>query len=142
MVDRTLSPPPPCQHLILKNTAPDLSVEHRIYRRIDVPIHSPCFPFFEFKLADDHELVQRVTARLQCRLGSPVCNFQIAGREDGLILRGQVKTYYGKQLAQEVVMEVSGLSIMANDIEVRCVAFIERGVPAPKQGPRRWTIRH
>ena len=94
----------------------------------------------EHTLAHDDELVQRVVARLQCRLGKQVRNFQMSGREDGLILRGQARTYYGKQMVQEVVMEVSGLSILANDIEVQCFAFPQRRAAAPKQGPFRWAI--
>jgi len=34
-------------------------------------------------------------------------------------LRGQVHTYYAKQLAQHAVMETTGLPILANEIEVR-----------------------
>lgn len=88
------------------------------------PMHSASS---EWTLAQDDELVQRVVAGLQSRLGSQVRNFQMSAREGGLILRGQVKTYYGKQLAQEVVMEVSDLSILANDIEVECGDLARNG---------------
>ena len=77
------------------------------------------FSSSEWLLAVDDELVLRVIARMQTRLGSQVRNFQMSGYADGLILRGQVQTYYSKQIAQEVVMEVSGLAVLANDIEVR-----------------------
>ena len=77
----------------------------------------------EWTLAHDHELVQRVVVRLRSRLGNSVRNFQMSASEDGLVLRGVTGTYYGKQMAQEVVMEVSGLSILANDIEVQCFAL-------------------
>lgn len=80
-----------------------------------------CYPPSETVLSHDDELVRQVVCRLQTRLGSPVRNFQLAAREDGLILRGQVRTHYSKQMAQEVVMQVSGVSILANDIEVQCV---------------------
>ncbi len=53
----------------------------------------------------------------------------MSAREDGLVLRGVVGTYYGKQMAQEVMMEVSGLSILANDIEVQCFALMRHVVP-------------
>ena len=78
------------------------------------------FPFAEWALARDHELFQRVVARLRLRHGSKVRDFQIAARAEGLVLRGEVSTYYGKQLAQEVVMQVFGRSILSNDIEVQC----------------------
>ena len=83
-------------------------------------------PSSEWVLAVDDELVQRVMIRMQTRLGNQVQNFQLSGRADGLILRGQVKTYYSKQMVQEVVMEVSGLSILSNDIEVRCCGLMPR----------------
>ncbi len=90
------------------------------------------FPSSEWTLAHDDELVQRVVARLQSRLGSQVRDFQMAGREDGLILRGQVGTHYSKQMVQEVVMEVSGLSILANDIEVQAFVLAHHGTAAAK----------
>ena len=89
-------------------------------------------PSSEWALAQDDELVQRVVARLQERLGRQVRKFQMSSREDGLILRGQIGSYYGKQLAQEVVMEVSGLPILTNDIEVQCLAVTPRGRAAAK----------
>lgn len=68
--------------------------------------------------AESEGLVHRVAARLQNRLGEPVRDFHMTPRDDGLVLHGRVRTYYGKQLAQQVAMEVSGLSIAANEIEV------------------------
>ena len=78
-----------------------------VYRRIEIP--------------GKDELVQRVVAGLQSRLGSQVRNFQMSTYSDGVVLCGQVKTYYGKQVAQEVVLELSGCSVLANNIEVRCI---------------------
>lgn len=69
-------------------------------------------------MAENEELIQNVLARLQTRLGGRVRDFQLSDHEDGLILRGQVGTYYCKQLAQEIVMELSRLPILANEIEV------------------------
>ncbi len=37
---------------------------------------------------------------------------------DGLILRGHASTYYAKQMAQHVAVQVSGLPVVANEIEV------------------------
>lgn len=65
--------------------------------------------------ADD--LVQRVAMRLH-QLGCHVRNFWISPYEDALVLHGRVGTYYSKQLVQQVTMEVSGRSIMSNEIEV------------------------
>lgn len=94
--------------------------------------HSMRFPACEWTLADDDELMQRVVVRLEDRLGGQVRNLRIASREDGLILRGQVNTYYSKQLTQEIVMRVSGLGIVMNEIEVGGVELADRGPPNAK----------
>lgn len=65
--------------------------------------------------ADD--LVHRVTMRLD-QIGCCVRNFWISPYEDALILHGRVGTYYSKQLVQQVAAEMSGRSIMSNEIEV------------------------
>ena len=45
--------------------------------------------------------------------------FRVVVREEGLVLQGCAPTYYAKQLAQHAAMEVSGLPILANEIEVQ-----------------------
>ena len=84
-------------------------------------------PPSEWTLPQDDELVQRVVARLQCRLGNQVRDFQMSARADGLILRGVVKTYYAKQMVQEAVMDASGQVVLANDIQVQCRAVTQCG---------------
>jgi hypothetical protein len=39
--------------------------------------------------------------------------------EQGLVLQGCAATYYAKQLAQHAAMEVTGLPLLANEIEER-----------------------
>jgi hypothetical protein len=39
--------------------------------------------------------------------------------QEGVVLQGYSTTYYGKQLAQHAAMQVLGLPIRANEIEVR-----------------------
>ena len=68
-----------------------------------------------FAKVDD--LVDRVAMRLE-QIGCRVRNFWISPYEDALILHGRVGTYYSKQLAQQIATEVSGRSIMSNEIEV------------------------
>lgn len=70
-------------------------------------------------LARDNGLVQQVVSHLQNRFGGKVRSFRIAVRDDGLILCGEVNSHYGKQMIQEVVMQLSSLSILSNDIEVQ-----------------------
>lgn len=57
-------------------------------------------------------------ASLRIRLRDYVCDFRVAVCDEGLILFGQTRTYYGKQLAQHGVMERSHLPIRANKIIV------------------------
>jgi len=90
---------------------------------------SECLHVSEYTLSHDSELVQQVVARLLTRLGSRVRNFQMTGHDDGLILRGEVNTYYGKQVVQEVVMDLSGLSILSNKIEVQCRPYLRCVMP-------------
>ncbi len=52
------------------------------------------------------------------RLGGRIRDLRVEVRETGLVLQGRAATYHAKQLAQHVAMEISGLAIAANDIEV------------------------
>jgi hypothetical protein len=56
---------------------------------------------------------------IQRRLGGRVREFRLVMRANGLILQGWAATYHAKQLAQHAAMEIAGLPILANDIEVR-----------------------
>ncbi|HMC64610.1 MAG TPA: hypothetical protein VKI65_06700 [Gemmataceae bacterium] len=55
---------------------------------------------------------------LQRRIGSRVRDLRVVIRPEGMILRGRTSTYHAKQLAQHAAMELGGLPILANDIEV------------------------
>ena len=57
-------------------------------------------------------------ARVRSRLGGRVRDFHLVAVANGVILRGQARTYYVKQLAQHAVMEAATLTIVANQIEV------------------------
>jgi hypothetical protein len=52
------------------------------------------------------------------RLTGLLRDFQLIIRDQGLVLRGRVHTYYAKQLAQHAVMEASSLPIRANELAV------------------------
>jgi len=62
--------------------------------------------------------LDQLQAHLQSRLLGKVRGFQLTIRDHGLVLRGQARTYYAKQLAQHAVMASAGLPIVANEIEV------------------------
>ncbi len=55
---------------------------------------------------------------LQIRLGSLVHQLRVVFGTDGVVLRGSARTYHAKQLAQHLVMELTELPILANEIEV------------------------
>ncbi len=55
---------------------------------------------------------------LQARLGSRVRHVRVVCRNNGVILQGSAHTYYAKQLAQHLVMEITDLPILANEIKV------------------------
>jgi len=59
-----------------------------------------------------------IEEHVRCRLLGRVRDFQLVFRDDGLVLRGHVHTYYTKQLAQHAVRETTELPIWANEIEV------------------------
>lgn len=62
---------------------------------------------------------EQLEVLVQQRSHGRVRNFRLLVQDQGLVLQGQSSTYYAKQLAQHAAMEVSGLPILANDIEVR-----------------------
>jgi hypothetical protein len=72
-------------------------------------------PDFELKSISDLDQLQ---SHLHRRLLGRVRGFSLVIQEQGLILRGQTRTYYAKQMAQHAVMEAAHLPILANEIEV------------------------
>ena len=64
------------------------------------------------------ETLARIEEHVRSRLTGLVRDFQLVFRDNGLVLRGHVHTYYAKQLTQHAVMEASSLPIRANEMEV------------------------
>jgi hypothetical protein len=60
------------------------------------------------------ELERIVNDRLQGRVRA----FHLAVEGRGLVLRGTARSYYAKQVAQQLVMELTTVPIVANDVEV------------------------
>lgn len=60
------------------------------------------------------DLQQEIRKSLSLR----VHNLRIRAVDDGLILEGRTKTYYGKQLVQHAVMDATDFPILANNIVV------------------------
>jgi hypothetical protein len=64
------------------------------------------------------ETLGRIEQHVRDRLTGLLRDFQLAFRDNGLVLRGHVHTYHAKQLAQHAVMEATSLPIRANEMEV------------------------
>ena len=62
--------------------------------------------------------IGRLEELVKRRLNGRLRSFELAVRDDGLILRGRTTTYYAKQLAQHAIMVATDIRIVANDIEV------------------------
>jgi hypothetical protein len=62
--------------------------------------------------------LNQLEAQVQCRLSGRVLNLRLLLRDNGLVLQGQARTYYAKQMAQQVVMEATKVPILANEIKV------------------------
>jgi hypothetical protein len=62
------------------------------------------------------------------RVGSAIRDLECNLIEDrGLILRGQATSYFAKQTAQEVVMEMTTIPIISNDIRVTVISVEQTG---------------
>jgi hypothetical protein len=61
---------------------------------------------------------ERLEAQVLRRVGGRVRDLRMIVRHNGIVLKGRSATYHGKQMAQHVAMELTGLPILANDIEV------------------------
>ncbi len=71
----------------------------------------------------DHDIrnvsgLDQLQSHLQSRLLGKVRGFELIIQDRGLILRGQSRTYYAKQLAQHAVMDATDRVIVANEIKV------------------------
>jgi osmotically-inducible protein OsmY len=73
---------------------------------------------------------EQATAALKQRLGRQVWDLRVLIHEGHVVLQGFAVTYYAKQLAQHAALEVIGLPIKTNEIEVRVV----RPTPAVDEG--------
>jgi hypothetical protein len=62
--------------------------------------------------------LERLEAQVRIRLGGRVLNLRLVVRDKGVVLKGRVRTYYAKQLAQHAVMQIAEYRIHANEIEV------------------------
>jgi hypothetical protein len=64
------------------------------------------------------EQTDLLAASVQRKLAGRVSDLRLMRTKQGLVLKGLAHSYYAKQLAQQAVMTATGLSLLANDIEV------------------------
>lgn len=75
-------------------------------------------PGLELLQTDPAGAADRLTVFLQGALGGRVRELRVLVRETGVVLRGRVRCFHTKQMAQELVMNQASLPIAANEIEV------------------------
>ena len=61
---------------------------------------------------------EALASRLRQELRGRLRGVRVEVGEKGVILKGRVHTYYAKQIAQHLVMQMTELPIVTNDIEV------------------------
>jgi hypothetical protein len=69
--------------------------------------------------SDCQSLLRQLIDQVESRLHGRIREFHVRLLNRGLVLTGCTKTYYAKQLAQHLVMEMTDLPITANDIQVQ-----------------------
>ncbi len=79
---------------------------------------SPRTPDFKHTLSGDDELGGRIWRALSATGCPPLQSVHVVIQDGFITLHGHVPTYYMKQLAQTVVMNVDGVDSLSNDIEV------------------------
>jgi len=60
----------------------------------------------------------KLEMNLQKELAGRVSGLRLQNLPTGLVLNGKSRTYYAKQMAQEILMQSTPLRIWANQIEV------------------------
>ena len=63
--------------------------------------------------------LEQAEAMLQQRLRGRVWELRVLSQEGGVVLQGQARNYYAKQMGQQIAMQELRLTVLANEIEVR-----------------------
>jgi osmotically-inducible protein OsmY len=71
-----------------------------------------------FRRSDAQEVIAEARERLKSASYAPVRNVSCEYDEGVLFLRGQVPSFFQKQLAQEAVFKLDGVTSVVNQIEV------------------------
>jgi hypothetical protein len=62
--------------------------------------------------------IDRLEAYVRDQLIGRVIDLRLLLRDNGLVLQGSSRSYFAKQLAQHLVMEVTTTRLLANEIQV------------------------
>jgi len=66
-----------------------------------------------------HDVVRQAEQRLQNAPYLALRSVRCECRDEALVLRGQVASFYLKQLAHQVVRSIQGVDLVVNDVQVR-----------------------
>ena len=78
----------------------------------------PAAALMDPSLSDLWKQLDQIEQRIREEFVHRIHNFRIRVFDDGLVLEGRTKTYYGKQKVQHAVMEATDLPILDNKIVV------------------------
>jgi hypothetical protein len=62
--------------------------------------------------------IEQLEISVRSRLRGRVFGLRVLSRDNGVVLKGNSRSYYAKQLAQHAVMQATELPILANEIQV------------------------
>ena len=64
------------------------------------------------------EHLEELETIVTTKLAGHVSQFQLIESVEGLTLRGSCKSFYAKQMAQELLMQIGGFQVLVNELEV------------------------
>jgi hypothetical protein len=71
-------------------------------------------------LAMERHEADKLAEQVRCQLVGRVHDLRLLPRDGGLVLQGQCRSRYAKQLAQHLVVASTHVPLLANEIEVLC----------------------
>jgi len=69
-------------------------------------------------LSSDQSLDKRIDIVIHCNPHLAGRRFQFSTEADGVTLEGQVSSYFQKQVAQEIILRIDGVSRIDNRLQV------------------------
>jgi hypothetical protein len=70
----------------------------------DTPIDPPG----HHRVGDWQSHLDRIRCKIECRLCGRIFDLDVVCSDDRIVLRGRSRTYYAKQLAQEMALDLTG----------------------------------